>query len=62
VPRLLQNRLTAKLAELYRRAVLRQARIQESRAEQGADGAFLSGHDWWVYHPGLRKTSKGKPD
>ena len=51
----------AKVADLYRRLLLRQANIQRSRAELGAD-AFLSGHDGWFFHAGLRRTKKGRPD
>ena len=45
----------AKLAGLYRRLALRHARVQRARAEVGAD-AFLSGHDGWFFHRGIRET------
>jgi hypothetical protein len=49
------NESKAKLVALYRRLALRHARVQRARAEVGAD-AFLSGHDGWFFHRGIRET------
>jgi hypothetical protein len=45
----------AKLIQLYRRFEQRHARIQESMARLGVD-AFMSGHEGWFFHRGVRKT------
>jgi hypothetical protein len=47
----------SKLAELYRRYAHRQARLERARVRVGTD-AFLSGHEGWFFHRGLRD----KPD
>jgi len=47
--------LKARLIERYRRYGQRDARVQEALSERGA-GAFLSGHDGWFFHRGLRET------
>jgi hypothetical protein len=47
----------AKLIGLYRQFEERQARLQEAMAKVGVD-AFLSGHDGWYFHQGIRR----KPD
>jgi hypothetical protein len=49
------NVLKAKLLGLNRRLAERHARLQRAKAEVGAD-AFLSGHDGWFFHRGLRET------
>jgi hypothetical protein len=49
------NERKAQLVGLYRRFALRHARVQRARAEVGAD-AFLSGHDGWFFHRGIRET------
>ncbi|MDQ6878029.1 MAG: hypothetical protein M3082_10105 [Candidatus Dormibacteraeota bacterium] len=46
----------ARLIELYRRYQQRQARVQQSMAGIGVD-AFLSGHEGWHFHRGLRRTT-----
>ena len=43
------------LLERYRRFAQRDVRIREGLSERGA-GAFLSGHDGWFFHRGLRET------
>jgi hypothetical protein len=47
--------LKRKLIERYRRYAQREVRVQEGLSERGA-GAFLSGHDGWFFHRGLRET------
>jgi hypothetical protein len=47
--------LRARLIERYRRYAQRDVQIQEGLSERGA-GAFLSGHDGWFFHRGLRET------
>lgn len=47
--------LKGKLVERYRRFAQRDVQIQEGLSERGA-GAFLSGHDGWFFHRGLRET------
>jgi hypothetical protein len=47
--------ITRTLIERYRRLEQRQARLQQSMAKLGI-GAFLSGHEGWHYHRGLRET------
>jgi hypothetical protein len=49
------NERKAKLMGLYRRLAQRDARIQRAKASVGAD-AFLSGHDGWFFHRGLRES------
>jgi hypothetical protein len=50
--------IRARLMKLYRRLLLREARIEESRAELGAD-AFLSNFgESWYYHGGQPKKLK----
>lgn len=49
------NERKAKLAGLYQRLSERHARLQRAKAGVGAD-AFLSGHDAWFFHRGLRET------
>jgi hypothetical protein len=53
-------RLLAKLVALYRKVQKRHAHVQQSMAKVGVD-AFLSGHEGWYFHPGLR-TDKDKRD
>jgi hypothetical protein len=52
--------LTSKLAGVYRGLEQRHARLQRAKAEVGND-AFLSGHDGWFFHGGIRKTPE-EPD
>jgi hypothetical protein len=47
--------LKASLIGLYRRLEQRHARLQEAKNDVGAD-AFLSGHDGWFFHRGVRQT------
>jgi len=50
------------LRDLYRRLLLREAEIEESRGEVGKD-AFLSGvGDSWYFHGGLRRPIKRRRD
>ncbi len=50
--------IKARLVKLYRRLILREAHIQQSRAELGTD-AFLSNFgESWYYHGGLPKKLK----
>jgi hypothetical protein len=47
--------LKGKISEQYRRYAQRDVQIREGLSERGA-GAFLSGHDGWFFHRGLRET------
>lgn len=47
--------LKSRLIERYRRYTQRDVEIHEGLSERGA-GAFLSGHDGWFFHRGLRET------
>ena len=47
--------LKSKLTERYRRYAQRDLQVQEGLSERGG-GAFLSGHDGWFFHRGLRET------
>jgi hypothetical protein len=47
--------LKSKLLAGYRRYAQRDVQIREGLSERGA-GAFLSGHDGWFFHRGLRET------
>ena len=47
--------LTSKLVGAYRALEQRHARVQRAKAEVGVD-AFMSGHDGWFFHGGIRKT------
>jgi hypothetical protein len=47
--------LRGKFLERYRRYAQRDVQIREGLSERGA-GAFLSGHDGWFFHRGLRET------
>ena len=50
------------LRDLYRRLMLREAEIEESREGVGKD-AFLSGlSDSWYFHSGVRRTAKHRRD
>ncbi len=49
------NERKAKLVGLYRQLAHRHARVERAKAEVGAD-AFLSGHDGWFFHRGIRET------
>ena len=50
------------LRDLYRRLMLREAEIEESREGVGKD-AFLSGlSDSWYFHGGVRRTAKHRRD
>ena len=50
------------LRDLYRRLMLREAEIEESREGVGKD-AFLSGlSDSWYFHGGLRRPIKRRGD
>jgi hypothetical protein len=48
--------LTSKVAGVYGRFEQRHARLQRAKAEVGVD-AFLSGHDGWFFHGGIRRTA-----
>lgn len=50
------------LRDLYRRLLLREAEIEESRGVVGKD-AFLSNFgDGWYFHGGVRRTIKRRRD
>ena len=47
----------AKLVDLYKRYQQRHARLQQAMANLGVD-AFLSGHEGWYFHRGIRKPTE----